>query len=58
MPKVKKSILKFKAIKYSYIDDEDGAAKLTFRVDMKNKLPAFAIPVKKMLEITIEILPS
>ncbi|HDP36496.1 MAG TPA: hypothetical protein ENN27_01300 [Candidatus Atribacteria bacterium] len=48
--------LKFEAVKYKYIDDEDGEALLSFRVSMKHKLSAFAIPAKKRLELTVRVL--
>ncbi len=50
--------LKFEAVKYNYKDDEDGEAKITFRVSQRDKLSAFAIPAKKRLELTIRILRS
>ena len=52
----KKEILTFEAIKNKYIDDEDGEAMVILRVNMKEKISAFAIPAKKRLQITVEIL--
>lgn len=48
--------LEFEAIKYKYADDEDGEGWLTLRINMKDKLSAFAIPAKKRLKIKVEIL--
>ncbi len=47
--------LKFQAIKYKYQDDEDGEATLILKINMQDKLSAFAIPAKKILNITVEI---
>lgn len=54
MPKTDK--LEFEAIKYKYQEDEDGQATLALRIDMQNKLSAFAVPAKKRLKVSVEIL--
>ena len=51
----KDNILKFQAIKHKYQDDEDGEATLILKINMADKLSAFAIPAKKLLNITVEI---
>jgi hypothetical protein len=56
MPKPKKQTLEFQAVKYNYVDDEDGEAKISFRVDMQNKLSAFAVPAKRNLKIIVEVI--
>ena len=48
--------LELEAIKYSIKEDEDGEIKLIFRVSMKHKLSAIAIPVKKRLKLRVEIM--
>ncbi len=53
---MKKDRLKFEAIKFKYIDDQDGEATLMLKVSMQDKLSAFAIPAKERLNITVEIL--
>lgn len=52
----KKKGLEFEAIKYKYADDEDGEGWLTLRVNMQDKLIAFAVPAKKRLKITVEVI--
>jgi len=54
MPKKNKLI--FEAIKYKYQDDEDGEAILLLRINMQDKLSAFAVPAKKRLKIIVEII--
>ena len=48
--------LKFEAIKNKYIDDEDGEAIISFRVSMKDKVGAFAVPPKKRLQLSVRII--
>lgn len=54
MPNQKK--LEFEAVKYKYIDDEDGEATLILKINMKDKLSAFAIQPKKRLKVSVEII--
>ena len=53
-----KDILKFEAIKHKYIDDEDGEAMLFLKISMQDKLSAFAVPAKRRLKVTVEVLPN
>ena len=53
----KENKLQFEAIKSKYIDDEDGEAVLILKVNMQEKLSAFAIPVKQRLKISVEVIP-
>ncbi len=46
----------FEAIKERYTDDEDGEAKLILKVNMQDKLSAFAVPSKKRLKVRIEVI--
>jgi len=52
----KEKILKFEAIKYKYVDDSDGEATIIFKVSMRDKLSAFAIPIQKRLELTAKVI--
>jgi hypothetical protein len=49
-----KDVIQFRAVKYKYVDDEDGEGLLTLRVSMQDKISAFAIPVKKILEVVVK----
>lgn len=42
--------LTFQGIRHKYIDDEDGEATLLIKVSMQDKLKAYAIPPKKVIE--------
>lgn len=53
--KKRNDLLKFKAIKHKYIDDSDGEATLILKVDMLDKLSAFAVPAQKVLNVSISI---
>ena len=41
----------FQAVKHKYIEDADGEATLILKVNMKDKLVAFAIPTKVLLNM-------
>lgn len=45
----------FEAIKSKCNEDEDGEMTLVFKVSLKDKISAIAIPVKKLLKIKVEI---
>jgi len=51
--KEKKDELNFQAIKYKYSEDEDGEATIILRVSMKDKLVAFAVPTKELLNVRV-----
>lgn len=53
MGKKPKDELCFQAVKYKYSEDEDGEAMIILRVSMKDKLVAFAIPAKELLNVRI-----
>jgi hypothetical protein len=48
-----KQELVFQAVKHRYSEDDDGEATLTFKVHLKDKLVAFAIPAKKLLLVKV-----
>lgn len=48
--------LEFEAIKYKFQTDKDGEAALILRVNMQDQLGAFAIPAKKRLKISVEVI--
>ena len=48
--------LEFQAIKHKFIDDEDGEAIIMLKINQQEKLGAFAIPPKKLLKITVEVI--
>lgn len=48
--------LTFEAIKYKYQDDEDGEAMLILKISTQDKLSAFAVPAKKILKISVEVI--
>ena len=43
----------FQAIKHKYVEDEDGEATLILKINMKDKLVAFAVPTKELLDVRI-----
>ena len=46
--------LEFEAIKHKYQEDEDGESMLILRINMQDKLSAFAVPAKTRLRVKIE----
>ena len=48
--------LEFDAIKHKYQEDEDGEAILILKINMQDKLSAFAVPAKKRLKVSIEVI--
>ena len=51
--KLKHETLNFQAIKYKYVEDEDGEATIILKVSMKDKLIAFAVPTKELLNVKV-----
>ena len=48
--------LLFEAIKHKFQTDEDGEAILILKVSMQDQLSVFAIPSKKRLKISVEVI--
>ncbi|MEN6414388.1 MAG: hypothetical protein ABFC84_16745 [Veillonellales bacterium] len=48
--------LTFEAIKNKFVTDEDGEATLILKVNMQEQVSAFAVPAKKRLKISVEVL--
>jgi len=44
----------FQAVKHSYREDDDGEATLIFKVNLKDKLVAFAIPTNTLLDVKVK----
>jgi len=53
-----KDILKFEAVKHKCVEDEDGEMTLILKVSMQDKISAVAVPVKRLLKVTVEVLPN
>ena len=48
-----KKELQFQATKYKLIIDDDGEATLILKVNLKDKLIAFALPEKRLLNVKV-----
>jgi hypothetical protein len=52
----KDKALTFEAIKAKFQTDEDGEAMLILKVNTNEQVSAFAVPAKKRLKVSIEVI--
>jgi hypothetical protein len=48
--------LTFEAIKHKFQTDEDGEAMLILKISAQDQVGAFAVPAKKILKVSVEVI--